>query len=453
MNSSMVQRQVRPERKHPALWVPTVYFAEGLPFYVVNFIALFFFQKMNVPNAVNTLVVALLALPWTLKPIWSPLLEMYRTKRFFVLAMEAAGGLSLVLLALSLHLPGYLGYVVALLAVMGFCSATHDIAADGIYIAALSPKEQAEYVGWQGSFYNVARIFSTGALLWLLGVLTDRLARAQGGHATQAVVLAAWTVVFALAGVLLIAFALYHARVLPSGGEERSQQSLRQAAATFWDVVASFFAKPNVLLLLLFILLYRAGEGQMIKVGQLFLLAPRATGGLNLDPQAFSVIYGVLGSVSFVVGSVLGGYFTARLSLQRALPWLILILNLPMAFYWYLSVVLPSDPIRVTAVVCVQLFGNGFGFVGVILLMMQEIAPGKYQTAHYAFANSFMNLGIILPGAVSGWIETRLGYPRFFIWVLLSALPALLMARLIPLRGGDTSAMAVKQSSNGQQEE
>lgn len=453
MTSGMPAVDSLSRRKHPALWVPTVYFAEGLPFYVVNVVALFFFQQMHVPNAVNTLVVALLALPWTLKPIWSPLLEMYRTKKFFVLAMEAAGGLSLVLLALSLHLPGYFSYAVALLAVLGFCSATHDIAADGIYIAALSPKEQAEYVGWQGSFYNVARIFSTGALLWLLGVLTDRFARAHGGRATQAVSLAAWTIVFALAGVLLIAFALYHARALPAGGEERGQQSLRQAAATFWDVVASFFAKPNVLLLLLFILLYRAGEGQIIKVGQLFLLAPRATGGLGLDPQAFSVIYGVFGSISFVVGSVLGGYFTARLSLRRALPWLILILNLPMASYWYLSVTLPSNPVLVTAAVSVQLFGNGFGFVGVILLMMQEIAPGKYQTAHYAFANAFMNLGMILPGAVSGWIETRLGYPRFFIWVLLSALPALLMARLIPLRGGDASAMAAQESPNEQREE
>lgn len=423
-------------RRHPASWVPTVYFAEGLPFYVVNFMALFFFQRMGVSNAVNALVISLLALPWTLKPVWSPMLEMFGTKKLFVVLMELAGGAILVLLALSLHLRGYFVCAVVLLAALGFCSATHDIAADGIYIASLTEKEQAAYVGWQGSFYNLARVFSMGALLWLVGVLADRLAGAHARVFVQNASTGPWMIVFALAGAILVALGLYHARMLPAGTKTMRQKNARQMAATFWDVVRSFFRKPNVILLLVFIFLYRAGEGQAIKVGPLFLQASRVSGGLGLDPKAVGAIYGVFGSVAFVCGSVLGGYFTAHFTLKRALPWLIVVLNLPMCAYLYMSVALPVNPFIVTIAMSVEMFGYGFGFVGVILLMMQEIAPGKYLTSHYAFANALMNLGVIVPGAASGWIQTRLGYPHFFIWVMLSALPALVLARFIPIRGG-----------------
>ena len=430
-NSILLKPQLN--RRHPATWVPTVYFAEGIPFYIVNFLALFFFQKMGVRNAVNTLIISLLALPWTLKPIWSPLLEMFKTKKFFVVLMQLAGGLCLLLIALSLNLPEYFGYAVALFAALGLCSATHDIATDGIYIASLSTKEQAAYIGWQGSFYNLGRVFSMGGLLWLVGFLTERFARAD----TAAPAAHAWMAVFALAGLILVVLGLYHTRVLPTGGEERRSENLAQMAATFWDVVASFFKKPHIYLLLVFIFLYRAGEGQVIKVGPLFLQAARQTGGLGLDAKTVGAVYGVFGSVAFICGSVLGGYFTARLSLKRALPWLVLILNLPMLAYWYLSVALPANSVVVAAALSIEMFGYGFGFVGVVLLMMQEIAPGKYQTAHYAFANALMNLGVILPGSASGWIQTRLGYTRFFIWVIISALPALILSRFIPIRGGD----------------
>ncbi len=423
---------------HPAAWVPTLYFAEGLPFYAVNYIALFFYQDMGLRNTLITLVVSALAWPWTLKPLWSPLLEMYRTKKFFVLLTEFVGGVSLVLLAMSLNLPGYFRYSVAILGVLGFCSATHDIAADGIYIASLSAKQQSAHVGIQGASYNLARVFSVGGLLWLVGFLGDRFVRAHMAAPT----VRAWMLVFGGVGLLLVALGLYHARMLPTGGEERRSESLRQMARTFWDVVVTFFQKPGIWLLLAFIFLYRAGEGQVIKVGPLFLRADRLHGGLALSSQRVGAIYGTFGSAAFVLGSVLGGLFTSKLGLKRALPWLILILNLPMLAYWYLSVALPVNPILITGAMCVEMFGYGFGFVGVILLMMQEIAPGKYQTAHYAFANSLMNLGVILPGALSGWIQTRLGYRTFFVWVVIAAIPALVLSRFIPIRGGEQAPKA-----------
>src|SRR6185369_15006729 len=201
-------------KKHPATWVPTLYFAEGLPFYAVNFMALAFYQRMGVSNTVITFVISLLAWPWTLKPLWSPLLVMYKTKKIF--------------------------------AVLGFCSSTHDIAADGIYIASLTPKDQAAYAGWQGAFFNIARIFSMGGLIWLTGVLQERFLLSH----TSAPMVHAWMLVFAGLGFLLIAIAAYHAKFLPTGGEERRTESLGAAAKTFGDVVVTFFQKPKVILLL-----------------------------------------------------------------------------------------------------------------------------------------------------------------------------------------------------------
>ena len=411
-------------RFSPSLWVPTLYFAEGLPFYAVNMMALIFYSRMGVSNATITATVSLLGLPWSLKPLWSPFLEMYRTKKFFVVLMEFVGGLSLGLLALCLPLPGYFRYSVALLAMIAFCSSTHDIAADGLYIASLSRKQQAEYAGWQGAFYNIARFVSQGGLIILAGYLESKMPVAR-----------AWMAIFGSVGVALVVLSLFHSRVLPTGGEERHQRSIKQAMATFWDVIVTFFQKPNILILLLFVFLYRAGEGQVVKVGPLFLKAARSSGGMGLSTAEFGTIYGTFGTAAFILGTILGGYFAASLGLKRALLPLILVMNVPMLTYFYLSTVLPTSTALITLAMSLEMFGYGFGFVGVMLLMMQEIAPGKYQTAHYAFANSLMNLGLILPGALSGFVQTKLGYERFFLWVLISAVPAMVMARFVPIHG------------------
>jgi PAT family beta-lactamase induction signal transducer AmpG len=418
-----------PDRTHPARWVPTLYFAEGVPFFAVALIAGILYKRLGLRNDVITFYTSLLLLPWSLKPLWSPLIEMFKTKKFFVVALELAGGLSLALVALCLPLPGYFGYTLALLAVVAFCSSTHDIAADGLYIASLSPKEQAAYTGWQGGFYNAARFFSQGGLIILAGYLELRVGVPR-----------AWMAIFVAMGLILMALSIYHAQVLPSGGAERRSESIREMAATFKEVVVSFLKKPNIYLLLLFIVLYRAGEGQVVKIGPLFLVDKRVAGGLGLTTDQFGTIYGTFGTLAFVAGSILGGYFTSWLGLRRALLPLVCAMNFPNLAYVYLSTALPTSHLAVTAALSVEMFGYGFGFVGVILLMMQEIAPGKYQTAHYAFANSLMNLGLLIPGTVSGKIQLAVGYRNFFVWVLLSSIPALILSRLIPIRGGASSS-------------
>jgi PAT family beta-lactamase induction signal transducer AmpG len=362
-----------------------------------------------------------LLLPWSLKPLWSPLLEMFRTKRFFVIALQFAGGFSFALISAVLGLHDYFAATLVLFAVVAICSSTHDIAADGLYIASLSDKQQAAYAGWQGGFYNVARFFSQGGLLIVAGYLEMRSGVPH-----------AWSVIFAAMAGVMIVLGLWHVRSLPKGEPERHAETLSQMAATFRDVVATFFRKPHIWLFLAFIFLYRVGEGQALKIGPLFLLAERGKGGLGISTDQMGV-YNTIATIAFIGGSVLGGYFTSWLGLRRSLLTLVCAMNLRLFAWVYLSAMLPSSYAAIGAALSLDAFGYGFGFVGVILLMMQEIAPGKYQSAHYAFATALMNLGLMVPGLVSGKIEVALGYRAFFLWVLVSSAPAILLARFIPI--------------------
>ncbi len=418
-----------PRPIRPFAWVPTLYFAEGIPFFAVSLIAGLLYKRLGMRNDAIALYTKLLLLPWSLKPLWSPLLEMFKTKKYFVVLLQLLGGVCLGLIGLCLPLPGYFLYTIALFALTAFCSSTHDIAADGLYIASLSQKEQAAYAGWQSGFYSLARLFSQGGLIILAGYLEARMAVAH-----------AWMAIFLTMGAILLLLGLYHARVLPTGGAARHSGSVREIAATFGDVLLSFLKKPNIYLLLLFILLYRAGEGQVVTIGPLFLVDKRAAGGLGLSMDVFGAIYGTVGTLAFLAGTLLGGYFTSWLGLRKAILPLICAMNFPNLAYVYLSVALPTSRAAIASAMSVEMFGYGFGFVGVMLLMMQEIAPGKYQTAHYAFANSLMNLGLMIPGAVSGKIQMALGYRRFFVWVLISSIPAIILSRFIPIGQGAAKA-------------
>jgi MFS transporter, PAT family, beta-lactamase induction signal transducer AmpG len=409
------------EQAHPARWVPTLYFAEGIPFFAVSLIASIFYKRMGVADDVNALYTSWLLLPWSLKPLWSPLLEMFRTKRFFVVLLEFLGGLSLVSVALFLRLPHYFAMTLGLFLLVAVCSSTHDIAADGLYIASLAAKQQAAYAGWQGGFYNVARFFSQGGLLILAGYLELRSGVPR-----------AWMIIFAVMGGVVVALSLWHAHVLPAGEPERHTGNLQEMIATFRDVVATFFRKPHIWLLLSFIFLYRLGEGQALKIGPLFLLAARAKGGLGMTTDQVGM-FNTVATIAFIAGSVLGGYFTSWMGLRRSLLALAGAMNFRLLAWVYLSAALPTNYAAIGMALSLDALGYGFGFVGVILLMMQEIAPGKYQTAHYAFATALMNFGLMAPGIVSGKIEMWLGYRTFFVWVLVSAIPAVAMARFLPL--------------------
>jgi PAT family beta-lactamase induction signal transducer AmpG len=406
-------------KRHPLAWVPTLYLAQGLPFYAVALIAGLMFKSMGVPNEQIARWTGMLGLAWVFKALWSPFLELARSKKRVIVTFQVLGGVALGGVALALHLPLWFGASIALFGVVALASSTHDIAADGLYIASLSAREQAAYAGWQGAFFNAAKFLSLGGLVILAGYLEPRIG-----------VTNAWSAIFGLLGAALAGLGLYHVWALPGTLTVRSA-STQAAAATLVDVIRTFFAKPGIWMAMLFIVLFRAGEGQIQTIGPLFLRDARALGGLGLSTAEVGAVYGTAGTLAFLAGSIGGGYFTAKLGLRRAMPWLILAMNLPNLVFWYLSTAQPESLTIVAAGLGVEMFGYGFGFVGVILFIMQVVATGKYQTAHYALGSGFMQLGFVLFKMVSGDIQQALGYQHFFVWVLLAAVPVLVLSRFM----------------------
>jgi PAT family beta-lactamase induction signal transducer AmpG len=410
---------------HPALWVPTLYTAEGLPFVMVNVVSVLMYKSFGFKDAQIAFFTSLVTIPWALKPIWGPLIEMFRTKKMFVLATEFGGGLCFGLLALSLHLPDFFTWTLIFFGLIAINSAVHDTAADGIYVTVLSAKQQAQYVGWQGAFYNVGKILSQGGFVWIAGHLEQ-----QYGP------LAAWTLAMAGFGALMATLCLWHAVFLPPGRRSKQAEG-RSGFRTFVDVVRTFFQKKYILWAIVFLVLYRFAEGQAIKIVPLFMRAARDHGGLGLATQDIGLLYGVFPPIAFILGSIVAGYFTAGRGLRKSLLTLCAGFNIPFAVYLALALTQPTDLPTITVLVSLEYLGYGFGFVGLQLFMMQQIAPGPYRTAHYAFATSLMNLGFLIPSALSGYISDRLGYQHFFIWVMAATLPSFLVARLVPFR--DTS--------------
>ncbi len=410
-------------RISPALWVPTLYFAEGLPFVTINVVSVLMYKSMGVSDAQIAFFTTLVILPWTLKPLWGPLLEMFKTRKYFVLATQFIGGIGFGLLALSLQLSTFFKYSLIILGIIAFNGATHDIAADGVYINALSGTEQAKYVGWQGAFYNVAKVLSQGMFVYLAGQLEISVGTVH-----------AWMIVMGLFGTIMVLLSLYHSKTLPTGGITNQVKTAHEAFGTFWDVLRTFFEKKYIAWGIVFIILYRFAEGQAMKIVPLFMRAERSVGGLGLSTSQIGIVYGFFPPLAFVLGSILAGYFTARMGLRRSLLILCAFFNIPFAVYAFLAFTTPTSLVIIGTSVVLEYFGYGFGFVGLTLYMMQQIAPGKYKMAHYAFATGVMNFGLMLPSAVSGFISDFLGYKHFFIWVMISTIPSFLVAWLVPFR-------------------
>jgi MFS transporter, PAT family, beta-lactamase induction signal transducer AmpG len=411
----------------PARWVPTLYFAEGLPFVAIAMVSTLMYKNLGISDAQIALWTSLVMLPWTLKPFWGPLLEMFKTKKHFVVGTQFVTGISFGMLALALPVDGFFRYTLALFGVIAFSGATHDIAADGVYINVLSNDLQAKFVGWQGASYNVAKIFTQGALVYLAGQLENQIG-----------VLHAWMVVMGIFGAIMALLSLYHARFLPSGGASKQVHSVPEAFATFGDVIKTFFRKRHVAWGIAFIVLYRFAEGQAIKIVPLFFKAAREAGGLGLTTSEIGIVYGTFGAAAFVLGSILAGYFTAGRGLRKSLLVLCAFFNIPFAVYAFLAITQPTSLWVIGTAVVFEYFGYGFGFVGLMLFMMQQIAPGKYKMAHYAFATGLMSLGMMIPSMLSGLISDWLGYRTFFIWVVIATIPSFLVTWLVPFR--DTEA-------------
>ncbi|PKQ64198.1 MFS transporter [Labilibaculum filiforme] len=423
--------------KHPASWIPTAYFAMGLPFIAIAQASVLMFKSFEVSDSLIAFWTSLIMLPWTLKPLWSPLLEMFKTKKHFVVATELLTGITFALVAFSLHFDAFFTYSIALLAIIAFSGATHDIATDGVYLSELSGQQQAKYIGWQGAFYNMAKILTAGALVYLAGILEEKFG-----------VLHAWMVVMLTYAIIMVVLGVYHIRMLPSGGEKSGEvKSLKEGFATTVDVIKTFFQKKYIIWFIAFIVAYRFAEGFAIKIAPLFFKASVADGGLGLSTSDIGLIYGVFGSAAFVLGSVLAGYYIARRGLKKSLFSLVLIFNVQFAVYAILAIYRPDNIYMIGGAVVAEYFAYGFGFVGLMLYMMQQVAPGKYKMAHYAFATGIMNLGIMLPGMFSGFLSDWLGYKLFFIVVLFATIPILFGAKFIPFPHSENSESETNNES------
>lgn len=410
-------------KRHPIYWIPSTWFAMGLPFVALATASSIMYKNLGVSDARIAFWTSLIMLPWTIKPLWGPFLEMFRTKKFFVYTTQMFTGVMFGLVALSLQSDHFFAISIAMLAIIAISGSTHDTAADGVYLNELTPKLQAKYVGWQGAFYNIAKVVSGGVLVYVAGELEKRFG-----------VVNAWSFVMLAYGLIMLALGFYNMRVLPSGGGSRDVHSLQEGFATLKDVIITFFQKKNIWFALAFIVLYRFAEGQAIKITPLFFKAARAEGGLGLSTSQVGVLYGVFGAIAFVLGSIAAGYFVSNRGLtRRTLLTLCAVFNIPFAAYAFLAVTQPESVYIIGAAVAIEYFGYGFGFVGLILFIMQQIAPGKYKMAHYAFGSGLMNLGFMIPSMISGFVSEYLGYRQFFIWVLVATIPSFLISWVVPL--------------------
>jgi PAT family beta-lactamase induction signal transducer AmpG len=421
----------------PLKWVPSLYFAMGLPFVVLNAVMAVLYKDMGISDAKITFWTSLIMWPWTIKFLWSPFLEIFRTKKFFVVLTQLLSGVLFAVAAFALQLPMFFAITVGLSALIAFSGATHDIAADGVYMAELSTGEQAKYIGWQGAFYNLAKLVATGGLIWLAGYLFNRFAEQSLLPATS-IYAHAWAIVLAIISLLMLLSGLWHLYALPQGGSSAAKgASAKDAWRSLRAVIASFFTKRHVWLYIAFIILYRLGEGFVMKIVPLFLKADVTSGGLGLTNQQFGLYYGTFGAAAFLTGSLLAGYYIAHRGLRQALFSLVCVFNLPFVVYAFLAWFSPQSMWLVCGGIVIEYFGYGFGFVGLTLFMMQQVAPGPYRMAHYAFASGIMNFSVMVTGMVSGLLSDAMGYKFFFIAVLLTTIPIFVLSRRIPFTHTD----------------
>jgi len=430
--SETEMRETKRSYPNPFLWVPTSYLTMGLVYVTVGSVANVMFKNMGMDNTKAAFWSSLLGFPYTFKFLWAPLLELYRTKKFFVVLMQFCLAASIAGVAFALKLPAmsWLAPVLALLAVSAILGATQDIGSDGVYVTTLPPKEMAKYTGFQSMCWNAGFLLAAGPLIRFSGVLHEK---------TQSWGTSWMVIMLVIAGVVLLA-GLYHGRMLPPGAKALdAPKSLGDAMGTVGHAFATFFQKKDVWLMIAFAFLYRSGFGLIDKMGPLFMIDDRAKGGLGLSNQMLGDINGTFGTGAFIVGSLVGGWFVSRVGLKKSLLILCLCLNVPNVTFLILSQTLPSNYYIIAAIVTFEKLGWGIGCVGHMIYMMQQIAPGPYRTAHYTFATALMGACMMSTGAVSGYIQNWVGYQWFFIIVLIAAAPSILVTLLAPFHHPDSA--------------
>ncbi len=425
-----VPAQPTPLHASPWRWVPTLYYAQGLPYVVVMTLAVVMYKNLGIGNTEIALLTSWLYLPWVIKPLWGPLVDLLGTKRRWIVAMQFLIGTSLAGVALALPGPAFLQTTLAVFWLLAFASATHDIAADGFYMLALPQQAQAAFVGVRSTFYRLAMISGQGGIVYLAGLLQERLGRPA----------LAWAWVFGQLAVVFGLAALVHLWSLPTPAADRPAPDASGPGgpgpvAAFVGVFMAFLRKPGIGRILAFLLLYRFAEAQMLKMVTPFLLDAPAAGGLGLKTQDVGIAYGTVGVAALTLGGLLGGWVISRGGLKRLLWPLMICMHLPNLVFVALAAWQPGSLAVVSAALALEQFGYGFGFTAymVYMLLVAGDANGQspHKTAHYALCTGFMALGMMIPGMWAGWLADHLGYFNFFCWGCLATLPSFAAAAFV----------------------
>lgn len=405
----------RIKKTSPWAWVPTLYFAEGLPYVAVMTLSLVMYKRMGISNTEIALYTSWLNLPWVIKPLWSPFIDLLKTKRWWIVTMQMLLGAGLAGIAFTIPTDHFFQITLAVFWLIAFSSATHDIAADGFYMLGLNSHQQALFVGIRSTFYRFATIAGQGVLIMLAGFLEKSSGKIDY----------AWSVTFFILAGVILALWLYHSFLLPRPSDDcpaRSDIHTRNILHGFAETVASFFRKKQVSVAILFMLLYRLPEAQLAKMSIPFLLDPAEKGGLGMTTAQIGLSQGTIGIIGLTLGGILGGIAVARHGLRRWLWPMVWAISLPDIVYVYMSYALPSNLWLINSCIFVEQFGYGFGFTAYMLYLIYFSQEGKHKTAHYAICTAFMALGMMLPGMIAGWMQETLGYQLFFIWIMICTL-------------------------------
>ncbi len=422
------------KKRNPWSWIPTLYVAEGLPNVIVMTVAVVMYMQLGMSDTDIALYTSWLGLPWVIKPLWSPFIDISKTKRWWVLTMQVLLGSALAGVAFTLQTPFWFQGTMFCFFLMAFASATHDIAADGYYMLALSEHDQTWFVGIRNLFYRIAVIFGNGVLVPVAGLLQKSL---PGETAYT------WSLVFFGMASLFIALWLWHSCTMGKEKESASLTDFPKDDGTKFSAIrtellkalSSFFLKLSprkTLFALLFLLLYRFPEAMLTKMSATFLMRPSTEGGLGLSPEAFGLANGTVGLVGLMAGGIAGGWLASRDGLKKWLWPMVCAITLPDIVYVYMSYAMPDDIVLISSCLFVEQFGYGLGFTALTLYML-FYSQGAYKTSHYAICTGLSYLGLMLPGMVSGWLKDAVGYHTFFILVMAFCIVTFAVTALIDI--------------------
>lgn len=419
--------------KSPWAWVPTLYFAQGIPYFIVNNISVMMFTKMGVPNGEMAMFTSLLYLPWFIKPFWSPFVDIIKTKRWWTVTMQMVMSAALILLFATMPKPSpeliasgetpisMFSVTLVLFLITAFASATHDIAADGFYMIALSQSNQAAFVGIRSTFYRLASIFGQGVLVAIAGAI-----ELKSGNIPRS-----WSLTMLISAVMFSAVTLYHTFIIPKPKADKStlEGEVKTGGAIFREFARSFvtyFKKPYVWIAIVFMLLYRLPEAFLIKICMPFLVAAKEAGGLGLSTASTGIVYGTVGVLFLTLGGILGGLYASKVGLKKSLWVMAACMTLPCLTFVYLAIVQPENLVYISTAIAIEQFGYGFGFTAYMLYMMY-FSEGEFKTSHYAICTGFMALSMMIPGMFAGYIQEEIGYVNFFWMVMLCCIATLVV--------------------------